>query len=288
MKSLVIGMGIGGLYKSVLSSLGYSVVTVDTDPSKDPDYVRVETALEVHGHFDTVNVCTPNFTHKEITELVAPHSDIVFVEKPGFKDSNEWKDVCSSFPNTRIMMVKNNMWRDNVSEMKSLATQSNRVDINWIRKNCIPNPGSWFTNKELAYGGVSRDLLPHLLSLYIVMNPNWNNTSASEKQSKQQWQLDEVDSTDYGTINRQGTHDVDDFSSLQFGNKWHLEANWRDMTKEESCIKFDNETVIELGWCPESAYKNMIQDAVDNLNNNTFWREQLEQDIWIHRQIEAL
>jgi len=288
MKSLVIGMGIGGLYKSVLSSLGYSVVTVDTDPSKDPDYVRVETALEVHGHFDTVNVCTPNFTHKEITELVAPHSDIVFVEKPGFKDSNEWKDVCSSFPNTRIMMVKNNMWRDNVSEMKSLATQSNRVDINWIRKNCIPNPGSWFTNKELAYGGVSRDLLPHLLSLYIVMNPNWNNTSANEKQSKQQWQLDEVDSTDYGTINRQGTHDVDDFSSLQYNSKWHLEANWRDMTKEESCIRFDNDAVIDLGWCPENAYKNMIQDAVSNLNNIEFWKEQLSQDVWIHQQIEAL
>ena len=281
-------MGIGGLYKSVLSSLGYSVVTVDTDPSKDPDYVRVETALEVHGHFDTVNVCTPNFTHKEITELVAPHADIVFVEKPGFKDSNEWKTVCNSFPDTRIMMVKNNMWRDNISEMKSLATQSNRVDINWIRKNCIPNPGSWFTNKELAYGGVSRDLLPHLLSLYIVMNTDWNNTSASEKQSKQQWQLDEVDSTDYGTINRQGTHDVDDFSSLQYDNKWHLEANWRDMTKEESCIRFDKDTVIDLGWCPESAYKNMIQDAVDNLNNNEFWREQLSQDVWIHQQIEAL
>lgn len=288
MKSLVIGMGIGGLYKSVLSSLGYNVITVDTDPSKDPDYVRVETALEVHGHFDTVNVCTPNFTHKAITELVAPHADIVFVEKPGFKDSKEWKTVCSSFPDTRIMMVKNNMWRDNVLKMKSLAAHSNRVDINWIRKNCIPNPGSWFTNKELAYGGVSRDLLPHLLSLYIAMNTDWNNTSASEKQSKQQWQLDEVDSTDYGTINRQGTHDVDDFSSLQYDNKWHLEANWRDMTKEESCIRFDNDTVIDLGWCPESAYKNMIQDAVNNLNNNEFWHEQLSQDVWIHQQIEAL
>lgn len=288
MKSLIIGMGIGELYRSVLSSLGYNVVTVDTDPSKDPDYVSVETALEVHGHFDTVNVCTPNFTHKEITELVAPHADIVFVEKPGFKDSNEWKTVCSSFPDTRIMMVKNNMWRDNVSEIKSLATQSNRVDINWIRKNCIPNPGSWFTNKELAYGGVSRDLLPHLLSLYITMNPGWSKSFASEKQSKQQWQLDEIDSTDYGTINRQGTHDVDDFSSLQYDNKWHLEANWRDMSKEESCIRFDNDTVIDLGWCPEGAYKNMIQDAVSNLNNNEFWREQLSQDVWIHQQIEAL
>lgn len=288
MKSLIIGMGIGELYKSVLSNLGYDVVTVDTDASKNPDFVKVETALDVHGHFDTVNVCTPNFTHKEITEQVAPHADIVFVEKPGFKDSNEWKTVCNSFPNTRIMMVKNNMWRDNVLEMQSLAASSKRVDINWIRKNCIPNPGSWFTNKDLAYGGVSRDLLPHLLSLYIVMNPSWNSTSADVQNSQQQWQLDEIDSTDYGVVNRQGTHNVDDFSSLQYDDKWHLEANWRDMTKEESCIRFDNDTVVDLGWCPESAYKNMIQDAVENLNNNEFWQEQLSQDVWIHQQIEAL
>jgi len=289
MKSLVIGMGIGELYKSVLKSLNYDVVTVDTDPSKDPDYVRVETALEVHGHFDTVNICTPNFTHRSITELVAPHADIVFVEKPGFKDSNEWKTVCSSFPNTRIMMVKNNMWRDNISEMQALALLANdTVEINWIRKNCIPNPGSWFTTRELAYGGVSRDLMPHLLSLYIAMNPNWHETTAATAHSTQQFSLSEIDSTDYGIINQEGTHDVDDYSMLTYGNKWRLQANWRDLTKEESCVRFNNSVVVELGWCPEDAYKNMIQDAVDNLNNNKFWQEQLSQDVWIHQQIEAL
>ena len=281
-------MGIGELYKSVLTDLDCKVVTVDLDADKNADFTSVEDALNFHGNFDTVNVCTPNFTHREITEQVAPYSKIVFVEKPGFKNSKEWETVCGNFPETRIMMVKNNMWRDNITEMQTLANQSERVDINWIRKNCIPNPGSWFTDKKLAYGGVSRDLLPHLLSLYIVMNPNWSNTSASMQDSQQQWQLDEIDSTDYGVVNRQGTYNVDDHSSLQYGNKWYLEANWRDMTKEESCIRFDNDTVIDLGWCPASAYKNMIQDAVENLNNNEFWQEQLSQDVWIHQQIEAL
>lgn len=288
MKSLIVGMGIGELYKSVLTQLGAEVITVDTNPDKDADFTSVKDALEFHSNFDTVNICTPNFTHKEITEQIAPYSKVVFVEKPGFKNSAEWKTVCNSFPNTRIMMVKNNMWRDNILKMKSLAALGQKVNINWIRKNCIPNPGSWFTNKELAYGGVSRDLMPHLLSLYIVMNPEWSKTSASKQHSKQQWQLDDIDSTDYGVINRQGTHNVDDYSVLEYGEKWHLEANWRDMTKEESCVSFNDSVVIELGWCPESAYYNMIKDAVDNLNNNKFWQEQLEQDIWIHKQIEAL
>jgi predicted dehydrogenase len=286
MKSLVVGMGIGELYKSVLTQLDFDVVTVD--PVKNADFKNIVDALEVHQHFDTVNICTPNFTHEALTSVLAPHSNIIFVEKPGFKNSAEWKTVCDSFPNTRIMMVKNNMWRDNILKMQSFAALGQKVNINWIRKNCIPNPGSWFTNKELAYGGVSRDLMPHLLSLYIAMNPEWRKTSASKQFSKQQWQLDEIDSTDYGVINHQGTHNVDDYSVLEYGEKWRLEANWRDMTKEESCVSFNDSIVVELGWCPESAYYNMIKDAVDNLNNNEFWQEQLEQDIWIHKQIEAL
>jgi len=32
----------------------------------------------------------------------------------------------------------------------------------------------------------------------------------------------------------------------------------------------------------------MIKKAVDNLNNNDFWQEQLAHDLWIHKQIEKL
>ena len=39
MKSLVVGMGIGQLYKAVLLELGHTVFTVDYDINKDADYV---------------------------------------------------------------------------------------------------------------------------------------------------------------------------------------------------------------------------------------------------------
>jgi hypothetical protein len=32
----------------------------------------------------------------------------------------------------------------------------------------------------------------------------------------------------------------------------------------------------------------MIENAVSNLNNDEFWKEQLQQDLWIHKQIENL
>ena len=292
MKSLIVGMGIGELYKSVLTQLGAEVITVDTNPDKNADFVRVEDALVAHSTFDTVNICTPNFTHAQLTQQVAPYSKIVFVEKPGFANAAEWQDTLSRYPDTRIMMVKNNMWRDNIGEMQTLAAQSNSIDIKWIRKNCIPNPGSWFTNKQLAYGGVSRDLVPHLLSLYIAMNPKWRDSKSNLSNSTQQWQLNEIDSTEYGIVNYDGIYDVDDYSELKYENKWHIQANWRDLTKEESCVIFvknNNElSTIELGWCPEEAFSNMIEDAIKNMNNPIFWKEQAEQDLWIHQQIEAL
>ena len=59
-----------------------------------------------------------------------------------------------------------------------------------------------------------------------------------------------------------------------------------------SCVIFvknNNElSTIELGWCPEEAFSNMIEDAIKNMNNPVFWKEQAEQDLWIHQQIEAL
>ena len=290
MKSLIVGMGIGELYKSVLTQLDFDVVTVD--PVKNADFKNIVDALEVHQHFDTVNICTPNFTHEALTSVLAPHSDIIFVEKPGFKNSTEWEFVHNQFPNTRIMMVKNNMWRDNISEMQMLAADSIQIDIKWIRKNCIPNPGSWFTNKELAYGGVSRDLVPHLLSLYIAMNPLWEDTSADVSNSQQNWELSKIESTEYGVVDYNGTYNVDDYSHLRYENKWHIQANWRDLTKEESCVTFTKHNelskTIDLGWCPEDAYLNMIKTAVANKDNDIFWKDQFKQDFWIHKQIETL
>ena len=285
-------MGIGQLYKTVLDKLGHEVITVDQDITKGAMLPSIDSAILLYAPFDTVHICTPNFTHFEIAGRVAPVSKIVFVEKPGVAKSENWATLVHTFPNTRFMMVKNNMWRDNIAKLKELAGRANTVNIRWIRKNCIPSPGSWFTTKKLAFGGVSRDLMPHLLSLYVAMNPAWRTESVNGKSSLQYWQLENIESTEYGIVNPNGTYDVDDVCHIDFGNKWGCQANWRSMDKEDSSIEFimQDNTVerFELGWCPEQAYHNMIVDAVANLTNNNFWQEQLQQDFWIHERIENL
>lgn len=291
-RSLVIGMGIGQLYKTVLEKLGHEVVTVDPDISKGANFPSVKPAVLAYTWFDTVHICTPNFTHKEIAEQVAPYARIIFIEKPGFKTSAEWSDMIKHRPFTRFMMVKNNMWRDNIEELQNLASKAKTVKTRWIRKNCIPSPGSWFTTRELAFGGVSRDLMPHLLSLYVAMNPNWQTESVNGQSAMACWELKDIESTDYGVVNPNGTYDVDDMCVINFGDKWKCAANWRSIDEEDSSIEFimqDNSVErFELGWCPEEAYHNMIVDAITNADNQKFWSDQFEIDSWIHERIENL
>ena len=291
-RSLVIGMGIGQLYKTVLEKLGHEVITVDQDIAKGAMLPSVDSAMLLYAPFDTVHICTPNFTHFQLAAKVAPVSKIVFVEKPGVARSENWATLSSTFKDTKFVMVKNNMWRSNIAELQELASQAKTVNIKWLRKNCIPSPGSWFTTRKLAFGGVSRDLMPHLLSLYIAMNPNWRKEQINGQTAMACWELKDIDSTEYGIVNPKGTYDVDDVCVINFGNKWNCSANWRTMSKDDSSIEFimQDNTVerFELGWCPEDAYQNMISDAIANINNKDFWQEQLQQDFWIHERIENL
>ena len=294
MKSLVIGLGFGqAVYKPVLAQLGYEVITVDMDTSKGADFSDIEDAIRVHGKFDTVNICTPNFTHIELARKVAAFSKIVFVEKPGVVNSEAWRWLCADYPATRFMMVKNNQYRDTIEQFKILADQSHTVRLVWNNKNRIPNPGSWFTTKDLAFGGVSRDLMPHMLSYYVALT---DHTKGNKLYSNaiQRHELKDLIDTDYGTVNHDGTYNVDDFCEFEFKNgntTWVLTANWKDNKADDVYISFETTNNIAkfvLGLCPEEAYKAMIKNAVDNLNNDDFWKDQLQQDLWIHRQIENL
>jgi predicted dehydrogenase len=293
--SLIIGMGFGqAVYKPVLESLGRQVVTVDADPAKGADFTTVQQAIATHSHFGTVNICTPNFTHESIAREVGNAADIVFVEKPGVKDSATWQKLVNDFPQTSFMMVKNNQYRDEMRLFKDQADQSLRAYVRWNNANRIPHPGSWFTTKDKAFGGVSRDLMPHMLSYYCALTDYKNGIT--EKASVHQLnQLKDIHDTDYGVVNPDGTYDVDDFCHFEFKNgntTWILTANWKtNLDHDDSSISFNGNSFAmrhELGLCPEDAYRRMIKTAMDNINNENFWQDQYEQDMWIHKQIENL
>lgn len=300
--SIVVGMGIGQLYYKVLTELGYTVITVDADPAKGADFIDVDSAVRAYSNFDTAHICTPNFTHAQLAEKLAPFSKIVFIEKPGVANSDEWMSLIRTHTNTKFIMVKNNQWRDNIEELRDLASRSFLIELNWINDDRVPNPGTWFTTKELAYGGVSRDLMPHLLSLFMALELDYKNADMIRNSAMKVWNLSDLTKTDYGTVNKNGTYDVDDYCMFSFSASnrvWNLTANWRSKTGDDRAIVFHlnptenvldkNSTVcIELGLCPEYAYKNMIEDCVKNLNNNEFWQEQTDQDYYIHEKVQNI
>jgi predicted dehydrogenase len=290
--SLIVGMGIGNLYATVLDNLGHGIITVDADPSKGADFTSVDDAIKEIRLFDTAHICTPNFTHEEIARKLAPVTKIVFIEKPGVINSTAWQQLVEDFKYTRFMMVKNNQWRSNFADVKSMSDRAKTVNLRWVNKDRVPNPGSWFTTKALSYGGVSRDLMPHLLSWMTKLDTNYKHTECVLKTHHQRWKLEDLLTTDYGTVNPNGTYDVDDFYYLEYKNndkRWLLTADWRGLGDERIHIQFiypdDTYDIVELGLCPEDAYQSMIQDAVDHVNDPAFWLNQLEQDLWIHENI---
>ena len=285
-RHLIVGMGFGSLYKSIYDGMDHDVVTVDADPTKGADYTSFD-AIPEDMRFSIAHICTPNFTHESVARTIAARCKIVIIEKPGVINKIEWERLCLDFPSTRFMMTKNNQYRDNINEMLELYKDAESVHLHWINHNRVPNAGSWFTTKQLAYGGVSRDLLPHLLSLYIALEPEWGFTEWTTKDAKQLWQLSDLTSTDYGTVKADGIYDVDDFVKLTTtvsGKKWTIAADWKGDAGDDIGIYFDD-TFVPLGLCPIAAYKEMISTAIANYNNIEFWQVQYLQDVWIHSTI---
>lgn len=289
MRSLIIGMGFGNaVYRPVLESLGHTVITVD--PYREADFVSLQDAIDKHKFFDTVNICTPNYTHEQIAREIAPYARLVFVEKPGVIDSKCWQCLVEDFPNTKIVMVKNNQYRQEIDVYQSLAEKSRNIRVTWSSNNRIPNPGSWFTTKELSFGGVSRDLMPHALSYYTKLS-DWKSGRLVSATTSQRYKLSEIKSTDYGVVNAAGVYDVDDYCEFVFktgSHTWTLITDWKSNSGiDEVSIDFEGKR-FELGLCPEQAYEKMITTAFKNLNNNAFWEEQYRQDIFIHQLIEKI
>ena len=294
MKSLVVGLGFGQLYVDVLKRMGHEVITVDINPDMKPDFTELTTAISTHAPFDTAHICVPNHLHYKTALKVAEHTKIVFVEKPGVETIEHWRLLTNLNKSTRFMMTKNNQWRDNIDQIVESCEASDLVQINWVNKNRIPGPGTWFTDKSKAFGGVSRDLLPHLISIMISANKhNYKDFKLDKYRLEQRWSLSDCTGTDYGVVKQDGVYDVDDSAVMELTNGdkiYILYANWKSNLMDDVSINFykngeSHLKSINLGLCPEKAYENMIKNCLIHLEDDTFWNNQMEQDLWIQERI---
>ena len=66
----------------------------------------------------------------------------------------------------------------------------------------------------------------------MIMNPGWASTTITENFSEQRYKLEDIVTTDYGTINPNGVYDVDDYAKLVLNNRWELVADWASNNHE--------------------------------------------------------
>jgi predicted dehydrogenase len=271
MKALLAGFGgIGAnVYYPELQKIGYEVEVLDM-AVPTATYKNVS---EITQAYDLAVVCTPNFTHGPIAERLAElGTKHIFVDKPGLSDSWEWNRLRYKYTNTFFHLVKNNLYRDNYGEVLDLMKTKDviGVDINWINNNRIPNPGSWFTTKARAFGGISRDLMPHLYCFAVkLFGEDVLKKTIFRQRSYQRWNMNTISSTDYGTVNIGGIYDVDDVAlalAIVDGISVKLYAAWKEgYDKQSITLYFRDGTTYEwvFGLCPSEAYGKMLQDTTD-------------------------
>ena len=86
---------------------------------------------------------------------------------------------------------------------------------------------------------------------------------------------------------------MDDSATMELtdGNKTYiLYANWKNNLHDDMAIHFykNGESHLEsisLGLCPEQAYEEMIKNSLIHLEDDVFWNNQLEQDLYIQEKI---
>ena len=225
---------------------------------------------------------------------MAPVASIVFIEKPGLESALAWFNLTQDFPDTRFMMVKNNQYRDNIAQLTQLAHKAKSIYLTWNNNDRVPNPGTWFTTSKLAYGGVSRDLLPHLLSLFQCLSGySYDQAKLLTESAERFWKLDDLTQTDYGRVDPNGVYDVDDQVEMSYidthGCHWIIESNWRTLSGDDRSIVMTFEDgshyEYELGLCPEDAYKRMITTAIEMREVQAFERYLLEPKTKLEPQI---
>ncbi len=187
---------------------------------------------------DAVVICTPNATHAELAIQFLNRGLHVLCEKPMTISVEEAQIVYQAAKRSQAVFLMGfvNRYRTDVSSFKS-EIDSGRIGVPqicrvvWKRKRGIPRPGSWFTNYELAGGGVLNDLGSHMIDLlYHIIGPYEPIKMMAGLYERPHAVSSEYQNT-FGTTET-GKNDVEDTAlgmiHLSNGVVAHFEVSWLD------------------------------------------------------------
>jgi predicted dehydrogenase len=125
---------------------------------------------------DAVIIATPNATHVQYSLQALKHGMHVLCEKPVAIHSNEVKQIIDTAEEKHSLFIPCfvNRFRFDILKMRELV-QSDRIgdiigiEAGWLRRAGIPRPGTWFTNRAYAGGGVLIDLGSHIIDICLMI-----------------------------------------------------------------------------------------------------------------------
>lgn len=126
-----------------------------------PDHVAVYTDFEqmlLHPELDVINVCTPNYLHREMTVKAFEAGLNVVVEKPMALSAADCQLMieASELANRQMFVVKQNRYNPPVKEVRKLILQGLLGKVQQVNINCFWNRNAEYYQRSTWRG--KRDL----------------------------------------------------------------------------------------------------------------------------------
>jgi len=135
-----------------------------------------DTNVLLDGGADLIIVATPNHLHVPQAKACFERRLHVMVEKPAcftLREARELAQLAAS-KERGFWVSSASLERADIRQMHSIIASGKLgpircIDVSWIRATGIPRPGSWFTRRSSAIGGVGADLGWHMLDVGLSL-----------------------------------------------------------------------------------------------------------------------
>lgn len=131
------------------------------------------------SNLDGAVIATPNYTHYTYTMKMLDEGIGVLCEKPVALNVAEVQEIVQKVRQRGSVYVPGfvNRWRQDIQMAYKEVEQGTignveKIEAGWLRKSGVPRPGTWFTLKKYAGGGVLMDLGSHVLDLCLMFLGN--------------------------------------------------------------------------------------------------------------------
>ncbi|MFO7562623.1 MAG: Gfo/Idh/MocA family oxidoreductase [Enhygromyxa sp.] len=137
-------------------------------------FARVDEVLATQP--ELVIVATPNCFHVPVACELLARGCTVLVEKPVCLTAADVAKLrrATDDGTGRLLMSAAARYRTDILALAELVERGglgelHRIELRWLRRAGVPRPGSWFTHRTMAGGGVLIDLGWHLLDVACVL-----------------------------------------------------------------------------------------------------------------------